>query len=804
MHWTGGLAGILAGTALQLQQAQLAPAWSYALILATGLTLCLPRQACALALGLGCAAFGATGWRAVHYAQHALPPALEGQDLLVQGVIQEMPQRGELGLRFIFDVTQAASAGVPPRLLLTWYGAPGSPAQLPGAGATGGLIQAGDRWQFVVRLRAPHGARNPGGFDHELWLWERGIQATGTVRAGPRDRPPARLAAGSALSLERARQSLRDAVLARVAETTSAGILAALAVGDQQAITQADWDLFRTTGVAHLMSISGLHVTMFAWLAAALVGAAWRRSSRLCLAWPATQVALVGAVLLAAVYASFSGGGLPAQRTVWMLACVTVLRLAGLRWPWPCTWGFAAAGMALLDPWALLQPGFWLSFLAVGVLFATDRGDPAVTPAGPSSRLRLLLREQVLITVALAPLTLALFGQVSLVGLLANLFAIPWVTAVVTPLAMAGAAWAPLWDAGSWAVQALMVLLRACALVPAATWSVAAAPAWVAGAALAGGLLLVLRLPPALRVLGVPLMWPLLTWQPPRPAPGQFELLAADIGQGNAVIVRTATHGLLYDTGPRQGTDSDAGHRVLVPLLRALGEQLDLVVVSHSDSDHAGGAASVLAQHADATLVSSMGHGHALAAQYRHLRCLAGQHWTWDGVRFEFLHPQPAHYAMPALRPNALSCVLRITAAPEPPVGQAAGSVALLAGDIELAQERELVRAAGPGLRADLLLVPHHGSKTSSSEAFLDEVQPRIALVQAGYRNRYGHPAQAVLVRYARRRVEVAQSPVCGAAWWSSAEPLRLHCEREASRRYWHHLVAPGPAELKGDTDPPY
>ncbi len=643
------------------------------------------------------------------------------------------------------------------------------------------MLRAGEAWRFVVRLKAPHGPRNPHGHDHELWLWERGLQATGYVRTGARDLPPLRLSPAPALSLAGARQSLRDALFDRVQDPARAGVLAGLAVGDQQAITQADWDVFRATGVAHLMSISGLHVTMFAWLAAAAVGACWRRSARLCLACPAPHAAVVGGILLAALYAAFSGGGLPAQRTVWMLALVGLLRLAGVRWPWPVTWGLVAAVLVAIDPWALLQPGFWLSFVAVAILFSTDPGQAA---GGLRARVRALLREQTVLTVALAPLTLWLFGQVSLVGLLANLAAIPWVTLVVTPLALAGAAWPPVWEAGAWAVSVLMQLLQLLALLPGGVWSATAAPPWVALAGLAGGLLLVMRLPPALRALGLPLLWPLLVWQPPRPAQGQFELVAADIGQGTAVVVRTATRSLLYDAGPRHGPDSDAGQRVLVPLLRALGERLDQVVVSHRDSDHIGGAASVLDQHAGASLSSSIEHGHPLAVQHRHTRCLAGQRWTWDGVTFEFLHPHPADYAVRPGKPNALSCVLRIAAAPGP---ARTGASALLTGDIERGQELALVRALGPQLRADLLLVPHHGSKTSSSEAFLDAVQPRLALVQAGYRNRYGHPAPAVMARYVERGIPVAATPACGAARWSSRAPGEVRCEREASRRYWHH-----------------
>jgi competence protein ComEC len=799
----------MAGMAAQLQQPMLWSAAAYAGLILAAAVAGLWVRGRPLALVLAIAAFALTGLRAVAFQQQALPPALEGRDVLVRGVVAAMPQRGEFGPRFVLDVVDSEPAGVPPRLLLTWYDGPPVPAEADTPARTSPVLQAGAHWQFMVRLKAPHGLRNPHGFDHELWLWERGIQATGYVRAGPRDPAPRRIREADAWApLERARQVVRDAIVDRVADPAAAGVLAGLAVGDQQAIGQAAWDLFRATGVAHLMSISGLHVTMFAWGAAALVGAFWRRSARLCLLWPAPHAALLGGVLLAALYAAFSGGGVPAQRTVWMLAVHALLRLAGLRWPWPRTWALTAAVVATLDPWALLQPGFWLSFVAVGILFATDPGGGAARPAGILGRLRALLREQAVITVALAPLTLWLFGEVSLVGLLANLAAIPWVTAVVTPLALAGIAWPPLWQAGAWAVQILMQGLQVLASVPAGVWSAAAPPVWMALAALAGGLLLVLQLPPALRALGLPLLWPMLVWAPPRPAPGVFEVVAADIGQGNAVLVRTATHSLLYDTGPRHGGDSDAGQRVLVPLLRALGERLDRVVVSHRDSDHSGGAASVLARHAQADLLSSMGPHEALSPRHPPIPCLAGQGWNWDGVRFEFLHPLASDYGMPAVKPNALSCVLRIVAAADPrptSASEATGApaaIALLAGDIERAQEARLVREAADALRADLLLVPHHGSKTSSSDVFLDAVQPGVALVQAGYRNRYGHPAPSVMERYARRGILVIVSPACGAARWSSAEPRRVRCERERSRRYWHHVGSP-PAGLGDETGAP-
>ncbi|WP_096699768.1 DNA internalization-related competence protein ComEC/Rec2 [Polaromonas sp. AER18D-145] len=854
------LVGFVAGAALQLQQRGLWEAGLYAGIAVGAAVLAglvalttspakaawSARSLATLVLALS-AGFALTGLRAAAFQAGALAPALEGKDIEVTGRVLAMPQRGDDGLRFRFAVQSARLDGqpvvLPAQVYLGWYTGFGSrePADAESLDAPAALLalqrqpqnlRAGEHWRMTVRLKAPHGNSNPHGFDYELWLWEQGLQATGYVRAGPRDAPPQLLAGGWRHPVERARQWMRDAVYARVPDRQLAGVVAALLVGDQNAIERADWDVFRATGVAHLMSISGLHITMFAWLAAQAIGWLWRRSAgwspALCLAVPAASAAAWGGLLLAAAYALFSGWGVPAQRTVWMLAAVVLLRQSGKRWPWPQVWLLAMAVVVALDPWALLQAGFWLSFVAVGVLFAAGPpqgkeaplggrephavgergGDDFATDSGagradtvrgngtfdtknpgfPGLRMPWLARmagalvrvarEQWIVTLALTPLSLLLFNQVSLVGLLANGLAIPWVTLLVTPLTMLGVLWAPFWDLAAAAVAALMVFLQWLARWPLASISVAAAPLWAAVAGVAGGLLLAMRLPWHWRALGLPLLLPVLLWQPLRPPAGEFELIAADVGQGNALVVRTAGHTLVYDSGPRFSRESDAGHRVLVPLLRALGERVDTLMLSHRDSDHIGGAPAVLAMQPQAALLSSIEDGHELQALRPATRCVAGQRWQWDGVDFEVLHPAAGDYETPT-RSNAMSCVLHLSN------GRRS---ALLAGDIELAQEQRLV-AAGTMLRADVLLVPHHGSKTSSSAAFLEAVQPTLAFAQAGYRNRFGHPAPPVLARYRERGIVVVTSPVCGAASWASQHPAEVRCQRQAALRYWQHRM---------------
>jgi len=812
------LAGLIVGAAMQLQQPALWHELAYIALLAAGAAGALACRAAArsrgamrwrhavqgLALLAGLVLmFAVCGLRAHSTLTDRLNPALEGRDIRITALVAAMPQVNEAGTRLRLRVDSAqldgASVRLPPLIDVAWYA--GAFREAAGEVALQRQpqpVRAGERWEMTVRLKAPHGLRNPHGFDFELWAWEQGVQATGYVRAGVRDVAPVRVAATWHHPVEQARQAVRDAIVERLVHAGDAddpsrariaGVVAALVTGDQRAIDRADWDVFRATGVAHLMSISGLHITLFAWLAALCVGALWRRSTRLCLAVPAPSAALAAGVVLAAGYAVFSGWGVPAQRTVIMLGTMALLSLSGRRWPWPQVWLLACAAVVVVDPWALAQPGFWLSFVAVGILFATSSIAIEAINTGALGHFHALLREQWVVTLALTPLTLLLFGQVSVVGFAANLVAIPWVTLVVTPLALGGVVWAPLWNLAALSLQPLAALLQWLAQWPWAVVFVPAAPLWAGAAAVGAGVLLAMRLPWQLRLLALPLLLPVLGWQPVRPAAGQFELLAADIGQGNAVLVRTATHTLLYDAGPRFSRESDAGHRVLVPLLRALGERVDVVMLSHRDADHTGGAAAVLAQQPMARVTGSLEADNALQSLRRVAPCLAGQRWQWDGVVFEVLHPRTGDDAT-ASKPNALSCVLRVStdAGAEGRGGTAgAGASALLVGDIEAPQEAALLARAAPSLRADWLLVPHHGSKTSSTAAFLDAVQPRTALVQAGYRNRFGHPAPEVAARYRERGIALVESSVCGAATWRSAEPDRHECERDQNRRYWHH-----------------
>ncbi len=825
--------GWLLGTTLQLQQASL---WSVSDVwVGAGLTLSLGLLAwmqrkqnslvsnCVLgaliSFGLALTLVNA---RCLWQAQHRLDPLLEGKEVLLKGVIASLPQQTASSVRFrfavlsAFDVNASSNVVVPERIDLAWFDR--EAAELM-KGSHWADLKAGDIWQFSVRLKAPHGTLNPGGFDEALWRWEQGVMATGTVSMGKRAEVPQKIKTSWLYPVAQARQYVRSEIERKLGQgdeqsRSLAGVIAALVMGDQAAIQASDWDLFRATGVAHLMSISGLHITLFAWVMAAVIRALWRFSAscetQLCLRWPAPQVALLAGALLATLYALFSGWGLPSQRTVIMLWVIGLLQLSGTRWPTFWGLGLALWVVVTFDPWAMLQPGFWLSFVAVGVLMLnvpvqySDRTklEDECSELVPKNdfmssclnlvsktfqSLRRLLREQWVVTLALTPLAVLFFGQLSWLGLLANLVAIPWVTWLVTPLAILGIFAPPLWVLASWALQPLMGLLTLMASLPNSVWMLPTPPIGLAVLAILGGLLLLQQWPWSLRCWGSLFILPIFIWQVPRPEPGQFDLWFADVGQGNAVLIRTRHHALLYDAGPIYTETADAGQRVLVPLLQRMGVKLDRIMLSHRDADHTGGAASVLRAHPHADLWSSLEDGHALSNLRPVHACMAGQKWEWDGVQFELLHPVFSDYSKMA-GANALSCVLRVDASRGAPSKMGEDdhmASALLVGDVEAAQELAMLErlALKP---VGVLLVPHHGSQTSSTNGFIQVLRPHWAVVQAGYRNRYGHPSSVVLERYAKQKVPVSISSECGAAHWQSSHPQQLDCERELRRRYWH------------------
>jgi competence protein ComEC len=569
-------------------------------------------------------------------------------------------------------------------------------------------------------------------------------------------------------------------------------VIAALAIGDERAIPSEQWRVFFRTGIGHLISISGLHVTAFATLIGAVAFWLWRRSHRLTLLLPARKAAALAGVAAAFIYVLLAGFQVPAQRTLYMLTVAAIGLWLGRPGTASTVWLWALAVVLAWDPWAMLAPGFWLSFGAVGVLLYAGVGR-----IGAGSALGAAVRAQWAVTVGLVPLMLMLFQQISLVSPLANAVAIPVVTFIVVPLTLASIVlpWDALLLAAHQVFAWLALLLDALSALPAAVWQQHAPPAWAIVAGLIGVLWLLAPRGLPGRALGMVWLLPLFLIVPLLPPSGAFRVTVLDVGQGLAVLVQTHAHALLYDTGPRFNDSADAGERIIAPMLRAIGvERLDGMIVSHQDSDHSGGALSVLQTVPVTWLASSLPFGNAIVRARMEAgesaeRCIAGRRWRWDGVDFALLHPVEANYANPKLKANDLSCVLRI--------GNEAGS-ALLTGDIEARTEADLIRRDGAALHANLLVVPHHGSRTSSTPAFVAAVAPDVAVFTPGYRNRFGHPRPEIVARYAEAGVPTYRTDYEGALTFAFGPGAKLAArrEREVDRRYWRDTPQRGASPL--------
>jgi competence protein ComEC len=740
-----------------------------------------PVRAAAAGLLIGFA------WAAL-LATVALAPGLarddEGRDVTVTGTVDSLPYRFEQGVRFNFKVEQVEGGAmkVPPRMALSWY------AGLHGAIQPIGDVQPGERWCLTLRLQRPHGNANPYGFDYEVWLLEQGVRATGYVRP---DQGNVRIDAfvpGVGNLVERTRATLRDRILQALPGKEYAGVIVALVIGDQRGIGQSDWAVFNRTGIGHLISISGLHITMVAGLFALGVSALWRRSfftnAQLPLLLPAQKVAALAGALAALLYVLLAGFGVPAQRTLYMLGVVAVALWSGRIASVSHVLCAALGLVVLMDPWAMLWPGFWLSFGAVGVILYASVGRLGFEEKGMRAAWRTAARTQYAVTLGLVPLTMLLFGQVSLVSPIANAVAIPLVSFVVTPLALAGALLpaalsGPVLLLAHWFVAMLAQVLAWMAGLPLAVWAAPQPEPWLFVLAFAGTLWMLAPRGWPHRWTGAVAWLPLFVQLPAHPGDGAFRVTAFDVGQGMALLVETQGHRLLYDTGPQYGPDSNSGDRVIGPYLRARGiATLDGMIVSHGDTDHSGGALALLKSFQVGWVASSLWPNNPIVlAAPRHVRCAAGQRWTWDGVEFEMLQPAADSYANHALKANARSCTLHISGS---------SRSILLAGDIEAAQEAKLVRNTGAALHADVLLAPHHGSGTSSTPAFLDAVQPSIGIFQVGYRNRYHHPKPQVYERYGELGIRRLRTDETGAVLLDVTDTVAVTAYRHEHARYWY------------------
>ncbi len=744
-------AGWLAGGLLALSLPDNTPLVFAATSLAAGVIALGARRALTAGCLLGLAV---TLWAVRVGLEDRLEPTASGGHVSVVGVVDDLP-RQEVRRR-VLTLRVDTPADLPARVRLAWY----EPGEAP-------MPRVGERWRFNARLKRPRGLANPGGMDWPGWLLRARIGATGYVSG-----------TGGGVRLDGGedgwlvmRGALAERIRTAAGEGPAGAVLVALVTGFR-GLPVPLRDTLARTGTGHLLAISGLHVG----LAAALGGfAAGRLARRFAARRPAIDAGSAGALAAGAGYASVAGWPVSARRAVIMLAAA-LFCLVTRRRPGAAAFALALLAVLMADPLALLDPGLWMSFGAVAVIGWVLAGRVGAPPG-----IRALFRLQGALSLAMVCLSAPWFGQVSLVSPLANLLAVPWFSLLVVPAALAGAvvinvsaaAGEALLRLAARATELALPVLEGLGGLEWAALGVPETPGWAAACAAAGVAWLSLPRPAPSRWLGACLLAPVLIGDGAVPAAGEFEVLVLDVGQGSAAVVRTAGHTVLFDAGPRW-PGGDAGRSTVVPALRGLGvKRLDVMVLSHGDSDHAGGGASVAAGLPVA--VTYAGEG---AAEQADARCRRGVGWVADGVSFRFLAPAAQFTASR----NDGSCVLQVSGP---------GGRVLFTGDIEARGEAALL-AAGPSLSSDLVLAPHHGSRSSSGERLVRATRPAWVVFAAGWQNRWGFPHRDVVRRWQRAGTWALGTDRSGALRFrfSRGGPLPPQSWRHRTCRAWRDCGA--------------
>lgn len=794
--------GVVCGTWMLQQQASLPSVSFYSISLivlaAISLSLLVYRKqysrkpllrVVALLIASGLFGYQYAGVMAEIRLSDELPPAWEQKNIEVIGTIASMTKVQEQGEQFQFYVEQLLTpdAVVPSHILLNYFDGNQWHRKVKiiedNATEKPPIFKVGERWHFTIRLKRPHATYNPNGYDYEAWALANNIRAMGVVRSKSGMQKKTDFVWRPAYIVEYCRDKVAQHITQTLNGKPYTGVIRALVVGDDGKISKHDWDVYLYTGVNHLMSISGLHITMLAGLAFTVISFIWRRFSRLVMYMPTKKAATIGGALVALLYACLAGLSIPTQRTLYMLTVVALALLLNQRINFLRVLLIALLVVVLIDPWSVNAPGFWLSFSAVAIItFATV------------NRLRLrhwfieAVNTQWSVTVGLLPFLIFMFGQASIVSPVANAFAIPIISLLVVPLSILGAL-IPV----DFILQLAHSILSVCMLglnwlasLPFATWQQAVVPFWRVAIGMVGVLWLLLPRGIPLRWLGLILMLPMILTDQQKLDSGEMQVTVLDVGQGLSVLVKTANHTMLYDTGRQYNQESDAGASIVLPYLRSQGiKKLNALVISHDDNDHSGGVASIMAKlpivwaASSYSLTSDITFTDIQSEPPKQLTCFAGQKWLWDGVRFEVLHPSAQSYHQDNIKDNNRSCVIKVTSR---------NGTLLLTGDIEAEAETLLLQNQRYKLKSDVLIAPHHGSKTSSTEPFIRSVGAKHIIFTVGYLNRFRHPRPTVASRYLEKGTQLYRSDHHGAVLidFMQNQPIQPRSWRLEEAKYWH------------------
>jgi competence protein ComEC len=711
--------------------------------------------------------FGWMGLAAVSQLSDRLDPALQGETLTMSALVEDFPVLESEAVRFV--VRPIDRDGLPRRIRVSWFQPDGLPA-------------IGETWRLQVRLKRPRGYSNPRGFDFEGWLFRAGIGATGYVMGG-----------GHTYKIHGERPdvitSLRQRVVDRVSRSLppddAAAVLMAIAVGARHRISRAQWDLYARTGTSHLMAISGLHIGLAATFAFLLCRGLL---APFCSARNLRDLATNAAIMAAMAYAMLSGFAVPARRALLMALVAGAFVLLRRRMNVvqliviPCVLIF------LTDPIAILTPGFKLSFAAVAILvFVAGQHRRGVSVSGGWRASALitgpvrLSRLQLALLAGLFPLTALIFGRFALIAPVINLLVLPLFNFVTVPLMLLGVALdGPFLTAGQallkWAyasIAGLLWLVKVAGEVQSSSFRLRHLDLIVVFISLIP--LVFVVMPPGWpgRRLALVSICTVLSYRPAPPPRDCIDYHVLDVGQGLAVVVQTARHALLFDTGPSFLNGSSTAELVIAPFLYGRGiDRLDKLVVSHGDLDHAGGVKVIL----DSVKVDEVMVGEVLQdAGPNQRQCVEGEQWHWGSGEFTVLHPRDG---APWDRNNG-SCVLLV---------EFGDARLLLTGDIESPAEQIMIHRRAVGA-ADVVVVPHHGSLTSSSAPFVTAVRPGLAIVSAGFQNRWRFPRPEIVTRWEMSGATVVNTATMGAIsqrMCSNARTTAVRQERSVTRKFWH------------------